>query len=142
MPDILTIGALAARAGVTADTIRYYERLALLPRPARSAAGYRQYPPAAVNRLQLIRNAQQFGFSLRQIAGFLRVRDAGGKPCHDVRAAAERVLAEIDRQIAGLIRTRRRMRHTLRIWDGKLAATPAGRRALLLETPPWRVTQV
>lgn len=136
MPDIMTIGALAARAGVSADTIRYYERLGLLPTPMRTAAGYRQYQPAAVNRLALVRNAQQFGFSLQQIAGFLQVRDAGGRPCHDVRAAAQRVLDAVDRQIAELIRTRRRMRRMLRIWDGKLAATPAERHARLLETLP------
>jgi DNA-binding transcriptional MerR regulator len=136
MPDILTIGALAARAGVSADTIRYYERLGLLPKPIRTAAGYRQYQPAAVNRLALIRNAQRFGFSLRQIGGFLQVRDAGGRPCHDVRAAAQRVLDAVDHQIAELNKTRKRMRHTLRIWDGKLAATPAEHRARLLETWP------
>jgi DNA-binding transcriptional MerR regulator len=137
--NLLTIGALAALAGVTADTIRYYERLGLLPKPLRTAAGYRQYQASAVNRLTLIRNARQFGFSLHQIADFLRVRDAGGRPCHDVRAAAQCLLDAVDRQIAELIQTRAHMRRTLRIWDGKLAATPAGRPARLLDTLPAEV---
>jgi len=66
----------------------------------------------AVNRLTLIRNAQRFGFSLREIAEFLRVRNAGGKPCHDVRQAAEQMLHAVDSQIREVIATRRRMRKT------------------------------
>jgi DNA-binding transcriptional MerR regulator len=132
MPS-LTIGRVARLADVSVDTIRYYERIGLLPKPARTAAGYRVYAPAAVNRLTLIRSAQRFGFPLRAIGGFLRVREAGGAPCHDVRAAAERLLDAVDRQIADLTATRRRMRATLRSWDKMLARTPAGRRAHLLE---------
>ena len=134
MGHLLTIGKIAALAGVSADTIRYYERLGLLPKALRSAAGYRQYPDGAVTRLALVRNAQQFGFSLRDIAGFLRVREAGGKPCRDVRAAAQRLLDAADQQIADLRNARRRMQETLRTWDRRLAATPADRPARLLET--------
>src|SRR5262245_29012580 len=110
MASLLTIGKVARLAGVTVDTIRYYERLGLLPAPARTPSGYRLYQPAIVNRLALIRNAQRFGFPLRAIAEFLRVRECGGTPCHDVRAAAQRMLEAVDRQIADLVATRRRMR--------------------------------
>jgi DNA-binding transcriptional MerR regulator len=134
MGEMLTIGKVAGLAAVSPDTIRYYERLGLLPKPARTPAGYRQYSDAVVNRLTLVRNAQRFGFSLREIAGFLRVREAGGKPCHDVRAAAQRMLAAIDQQIDTLEETRREMRRTLRTWDQQLARTPANRPARLLET--------
>jgi DNA-binding transcriptional MerR regulator len=130
----LSIGRVAATSGVTADTIRYYERLGLLPPPARTAAGYRQYSEGVVHRLSLIRNAQRFGFSLAAIRGFLRVREAGGTPCREVRAAAQRMLDAIDTQIAELLSTRTRMRHTLRAWDRTLDETPAGQRAHLLET--------
>ena len=130
----LSIGRVAATSGVTADTIRYYERVGLLPPPARTTAGYRQYSEGVVHRLSLIRNAQRFGFSLAAIRGFLRVREAGGTPCHEVRAAAQRMLDAIDGQIAELLSTRTRMRHTLRAWDRTLVETPAGQRAHLLET--------
>jgi MerR family transcriptional regulator, copper efflux regulator len=130
----LTIGKVAAVAGVSADTIRYYERLGLLPKALRSAAGYRLYPEGVVTRLALVRNAQHFGFSLREIAGFLRIREAGGKPCRDVRAAAQRMLDAADQQIADLLATRERMQDTLRTWDQRLSATPADRPARLLET--------
>jgi DNA-binding transcriptional MerR regulator len=134
MGDRLTIGQVAQLTGVTRDTIRYYERLGLLPRPVRTPAGYRQFPATAVNRLALVRNAQRFGFTLREIAGFLRVRDSGGKPCRDVRAAAQRRLDAVEQQIAELVAMRDRMSRTLENWDVTLARTPADLPARLLET--------
>jgi DNA-binding transcriptional MerR regulator len=89
-----------------------------------------------VNRLRLIRNAQRFGFALTEIAGFLRVREAGGAPCHAVRDAAERMLSAVDAQIVELQGTRRQMRRTLRQWTRTLAQTPPGRQARLLESLP------
>ena len=133
MERMLTIGRLAASTGVTVDTIRYYERIRLLPQPQRTSGGYRIYPRHMVNRVNVIRNAQQFGFSLDQLAAFLRVRDSGGRPCHDVRAAAGRILDAVDRQIGELVAARTRMRRTLRDWDIALASTPANRPAYLLE---------
>jgi DNA-binding transcriptional MerR regulator len=133
MRDLMTIGKAAALAGVSVDTIRYYERLGLFPKPTRTRAGYRVYSPAIVNRLTPVRNAQRFGFSLREIAGFLRVRDAGGTPCRTVRAAAERMLEAIEQQIADLAARREEMRKTLRGWDRRLEATPAGSPGRLLE---------
>jgi len=138
MDRTLTIGQLAAASGVSVDTIRYYERIRLLPKPHRTPAGYRVYAPPAVKRLQVIRTAQQFGFSLGELAAFLRVRDSGGTPCRDVRAAAQRILDAVDRQIRELAAARARMRRTLQDWDAALAATPPGSRAHLLErlAPP------
>jgi DNA-binding transcriptional MerR regulator len=133
MSKLLAIGAIARAAGVTPDTIRYYERLGLLPTPARTAAGYRQYSEGVLNRLSVVRNAQQFGFSLREIAGFLRVRDRGGKPCQEVRAAAQRMLDAMAQQIVALQSARTRMRETLRAWDRTLERTPGDRPARLLE---------
>jgi DNA-binding transcriptional MerR regulator len=134
MSGLLTIGKFARIAGVSVDTIRYYERLGLLPKVARTAAGYRQYSEGVATRLALVRNAQRFGFSLREIAGFMRVREAGGKPCRDVRVAAQRMLQAVDQQIDDLKATRQRMVETLREWDHKLAGTPDDTPARLLET--------
>jgi len=129
----LTIGAVARLAGVTPDTIRYYERLGLIPRPLRTPAGYRQYGNGIVDRLTVIRNAQRFGFSLKELAAFLHIRESGGTPCHQVRAAAQRILEAADLQITALVRARREMRRTLQAWDQRLAATPANQQARLLE---------
>jgi DNA-binding transcriptional MerR regulator len=133
MNAMMTIGRLAGSAQVTAGTIRYYERIGLLPKPGRTPAGYRQYPASVVHRLTLIRNAQQFGFSLRDIASFLRVRDDGGTPCQNVRRSAERMLAAVDTQIAELRARRRQMARTLKRWDERLVHTRTETRAYLLE---------
>ena len=133
MGALLSIGKVAAISGTTTDTIRYYERRGLLPKPTRTPGGYRQYPEGIVNRLSLVRNAQRFGFSLAEIAGFLRIREAGGRPCHDVRAAAQRTLNGVDAQIADLMSTRKRMQQTLRNWDRTLQRTPSNQQARLLD---------
>jgi len=130
---LLSIGEVAKGSGVSRDAIRYYERLGLLPKAARTAAGYRKYPQGVLGRLALVRNAQRFGFSLTEIAGFLRVRDGGGKPCHAVRAAGERMLKAVDKQIAELQSAREQMDATLQAWGRMLDRTPADRQAHLLE---------
>jgi DNA-binding transcriptional MerR regulator len=133
---LLRIGQVAQRAGVSTDTIRYYERLGLLPKPQRSPARYREYSENIVGRITLVRNAMRFGFSLSEIRGFLRVREAGGKPCHQVRQSAQAILDRVDQQIAELTATRETMRQTLMDWDARLAWTPAKQHARLLEALP------
>jgi len=135
MNGVMTIGQLAAATEVTPATIRYYEQLGLLPKPRRTPAGYREYSPTAVRRLAVIRNAQRFGFSLREIASFLRVRDAGGTPCRNVRDAAQQMLTGVEQQIADLTAKRDQMRQLLALWDARLRTLPADARAYLLEIP-------
>ena len=129
-----TIGEAAARAGISADTIRYYERIGVLPKPPRSDAGYRRYTDAHVGRMVFVGRAARFGFPLRQLAGFLKSREKGHAPCHSVRAAGGRLLENIDRQIAELTAARKEMATTLTDWDRRLAATPPGSPARLLES--------
>jgi len=66
---------LADASGVSADTVRHYERLGLLPRTVRTAAGYRRFPPESVDRVRLIQRALTVGFSLRELAAILERRD-------------------------------------------------------------------
>jgi MerR family copper efflux transcriptional regulator len=131
--SFLRIGQLAARAGLSADSIRHYERLGLLPAPDRTDGGYRLFPPAAVERVQLIRSAVRVGFSLRQLAAFLGERQAGGAPCQRVRDAAARILASVDDQIAELQTTKASLRVMLQDWDERLARTPTNQPARLLD---------
>ena len=130
---LLRIGELAERAGVSADSVRHYERLGLLPAAARTVGGYRLFPPAAVDRVQLIRSAVRVGFSLRQLAAFLGERQAGGAPCRKVRDAAERILSGVDAQIAELHATRDAVTAMVRDWDERLARTPPNQPARLLD---------
>lgn len=79
----MTVAGLARAAGSTPDTVRYYERLGLLPEPPRTGAGYRRYGLEAVDRLKFIQGTQRLGLRLSDIAELLRVRDSGVCPCGD-----------------------------------------------------------
>ena len=70
----MRIGELALASGVSSDTIRYYERIGLMPRATRTPSGYREYPAGARNRIRVIRNAVQLGFPLQEIGNVLRIR--------------------------------------------------------------------
>jgi len=72
--DTLTIGQLAQDAQVKVDTVRYYERRGLIPKPPRGKSGYRQYSPDDVARIQFIRRAQELGFTLNEIGELLALR--------------------------------------------------------------------
>lgn len=128
----MRIGQLARATGVSRDTIRYYEKIGLLPRAARSESGYREYPSGAGNRIRVIRNAVQLGFPLIEIAKVLRVRDSGGAPCRQVRDYASGLVKQIDDRIAELTAEKRSMLTMIRAWDERLAGAP-GARANLLE---------
>ena len=95
----LTIGKLAKRAGVTIETIRYYQRKGLLDEPEKPANGYRQYPVDAIARIHFIKRAQQCGFTLKEILELLSM-DSGH--CQDVRKMAEQKYRQIDQQIKDL----------------------------------------
>ena len=127
-------GELARMAGVSTDTLRHYERLGLLARPQRTESGYRRYPPEALERVKMVRQALAVGFSLPELARFLRSREKGGVPCKEVRALAALKLREMDRQLEDLKAMRDRVRLMLKDWDARLASTPKGLRAGLLES--------
>ena len=80
----LTIGQVAAAAGVNIQTIRYYERRGLLATPRRTASGYRQYTGDAVNRIRFIKHAQELGFSLKEIQELLALRVRHAAACNPV----------------------------------------------------------
>lgn len=130
---VLSAGELAKAAGVSTDTLRHYERKGVLPRPRRAANGYRQYPPEALDRVRLVRRALAVGFTLDELARVLSVRDRGAAPCRQVRELAAAKLADIEERLARMIELRDELRSTLKEWDGRLAETPDGRRAGLLE---------
>jgi DNA-binding transcriptional MerR regulator len=98
----LTVSRLADQVGVSPDTVRYYERIGLLPEPDRSASGYRLYGDDAVQRLRLIKHAQRFGLRLEEVGELLQIRERGLCPCGHTRQLLERRVAELDDQIAAL----------------------------------------
>jgi DNA-binding transcriptional MerR regulator len=98
----MRIGELAATAGTTTKTLRFYEQLGLLPPTERAANGYRNYGTAALSRLDFIRRGRAAGLTLAQIREVIDIRDAGDAPCHHVQQLLAARLADIDRQIADL----------------------------------------
>lgn len=102
----MRIGELAAAAGTTPKTLRYYESVGLLPPPQRTLNGYRDYPEHVISRLDFIRRGQSAGLSLARIGEILRIRDDGQAPCAHVDTLLVTRLDEIDQQIADLLQLR------------------------------------
>lgn len=98
----MRIGELAERAGVEPTTIRYYERIGLMPAPARRDSGYRDYGEEAADRLAFIRAAQSVGLTLGEIRETLAFRDRGEAPCCHVAALIERNAAQLRQRISAL----------------------------------------
>lgn len=109
----LRIGGLAARANVSTDTLRFYERLGLLPPPARTPSGYRLYDEAAVDRLAFIAKGQALGLTLDEVREILRLTDRGTPPCDHVRQTLAARLADIDSRLAELQSLRVTLNRTL-----------------------------
>ena len=102
----LTVSKLAEQAGTSADTVRYYERIGLLPEADRSASGYRLYGDEAVERLRFIKRAQRFGLRLEAIGELLDVRRRGLCPCGHTRTLLQARVAELDEELSSLARLR------------------------------------
>lgn len=91
----MTIGELADRAGVGVETVRFYERKGLIRQPARPVHGYRTYSDELLQRLRFIRQAQELGFSLREVDELLAITTDPGSDCADLRDRAAAKLAEV-----------------------------------------------
>ena len=114
----LTTGAVAERAGVNIQTVRYYERRGLLPEPPRRSSGYRLYNADHVTRIRFIKRAQELGFTLDEVEELLSLRADPDADRADVRSRTLAKMREIEAKIADL----GRMRDTL----AALADTCAG----------------
>ena len=122
----MRIGVLAARAGLTTTTIRFYEDAGLLPAPPRTPAGYRDYPAQTLSRLAFVRNARAAGLTLAEIHGVLAIRDTGQAPCEHVTGLIDQHLAQVEQRMAELTRARsllRELKH--RAADADPAACPS-----------------
>ncbi|MFI1865464.1 heavy metal-responsive transcriptional regulator [Streptomyces jumonjinensis] len=108
----MRIGDLATASGLTTKTIRFYEQAGLLPAPPRTPGGYRDYPERTTARLAFIRDAQGAGLTLAEIRSVLALRDSGQAPCDHVTTLIDQHLADIERRLAELAKTRDAL-HTL-----------------------------
>lgn len=103
----LTIGALSRRTGVNIETIRYYERVGLVPKPPRSAGGHRLYADIHRQRLVFVRRARELGFSLDQIRTLLGLVGGHRLTCAEVKGVTERHIGEIRQKVKDLRRLER-----------------------------------
>ena len=100
----MRIGALSAQSGTLIETIRYYERIGLMPEPPRSASGYRQYRPEHLQRLRFLRRGRTLGFSIEQIRSLLALTIRRGRSCRSVQRIAEQHLEDVHQKISDLRR--------------------------------------
>ena len=98
----MKIGEIAHQAGVTVDTVRFYERVGVLPPPARTESGYRDYEPDTVERIQLTRELQRIGFTLTDAVDALAAHDAGGATCESEQWRLQAVLDRVEAKLAEL----------------------------------------
>jgi len=103
----LTIGALCKRTGVKIETIRFYERAGILPKPPRSAGGHRVYCEDHLKRLNFVCRSRKLGFSLAEVRGLLELVDGGRYTCSEVKDLTLDHLADVRRKIADLRRLER-----------------------------------
>src|SRR5438128_752925 len=121
----IAIGALSKHTGANIETIRYYERVGLLPVPSRSSGGYRLYSRDHLKRLNFVRRARVLGFSIGEVRTLLRLADERKRPCAEVRVVADAHLKEVRAKIADLRRMERVLKTTVaRCASGKRADCP------------------
>jgi MerR family transcriptional regulator, copper efflux regulator len=114
--DSLKVGAVAKAAGVGVQTLHYYERLGLLPKPERSATNYRLYSPETIRRVRFIKKAQMVGLTLEETRQILDLKDHGRAPCAKVAELGEKHFADIDARLAQLRAYRRALGRALGEW--------------------------
>ena len=131
----IAIGGLSKHTGANIETIRYYERVGLLPAPTRTPGGYRLYGSDHLKRLIFIRRARMLGFSIGEVRTLLRLADERKRPCAEVRVVAGAHLEDVRAKIADLRAMERVLRDTVaRCADGRRADCPLIE-ALYLEAP-------
>ncbi|AOE85175.1 MerR family transcriptional regulator [Pseudomonas sp. TCU-HL1] len=115
MTERLSIGRVAALAGVGVETVRYYQRQGLLEQPAKSVDGQRRYTPDQVKRLRFIKRAQSLGFTLAEVSSLLALAD--GRCCADVRSLAAHKAQLIEAKLTALAAMHRALNELIRQCD-------------------------
>jgi DNA-binding transcriptional MerR regulator len=105
----MKIGEVAGRAGVSVDTVRFYERVGVLPPPARTTSNYRDYRPETVERIQLTRELQAVGLTLSEVVDALAAHDTGDATCESERWRLQVALDRVDAKLAELQALRARI---------------------------------
>lgn len=119
----LKVGEVAKQAGVNLQTMRYYERRGLVPKPPRTGSNYRAYPPDTWLRVRFIQRAQHLGFTLAQIEELLSLRAVPQAQCADVRDRAQAKVRDIDEKLRTLQAMRKAFKKLIGQCSGEAPAT-------------------
>ena len=130
----LRSGSLAKATGVSPDTIRHYERIGVLPKAARTDAGYRVYPGSAVERVLVVQRALRIGFNLSELSEVLKTRDGGGAPCRRVFEIAQEKLVGVKANIKALRQTEKYLTQVLVDWEKKMRKAGPDQQSHLLHS--------
>ncbi len=131
--ETFAIGMLAKRADVNVQTVRYYERIGLLPQPSRTQSGYRRYTEDDLARLHFIRHAAGLGFTLTETKELLALRARRGTSCKTVRIRAEEKLRTIDQKLTELRKLRTAVARLVHMCAGDTAVEHCSILAVLAE---------
>ena len=124
-------GDLARATGCNLETIRYYEKIGIMPDPPRSAKGYRSYDEAHVKRLKFVMRSRDLGFSLEEVRGLLGLVDDKSRTCAEIQSIAEDHLTDVQAKVADLQRIERVLSDTVARCTGDAAPECAVIDALL-----------
>ena len=113
-----SIGDLSRVTGTKVETIRYYERIGLMPQPERTTGNYRAYDKGQLDRLSFIRRCRDLGFSLDQVRALLSLSDDQERDCAGIDSIAQEHLLEVDRKLADLTALRRELKAVIDSCDG------------------------
>jgi MerR family mercuric resistance operon transcriptional regulator len=113
-------GSLSKKTGVNSETIRYYEKINLIPAPGRSENGYRVYNVAHLKRLSFIKRCRELGFTLKEIAALLALVDGGNYTCAEIRDHTVTHLKEVDDKIRDLRKMQRTLKQMVSECEGGL----------------------
>jgi len=121
---MFTIGKASEQSGVNIETIRYYEREGIVPKPGRSAGGRRLYSSEEIAKLRFVRRCRDLGFPISIIQTFLSLTMQSDRSCGEVKAIAENHLSEITAKIENLMRLREALLSLSKNCDDGTAACP------------------
>jgi len=116
---IYSIGQVAKQAGVSVETIRYYEKEGLIEEPERKESGYRQYKGDAIARLSFIQQAKELGFSLKEIGELMSIKSDTNTVCSDVKQLAQEKLDDVECKIKMLQRMRKSVKKLIDVCPGQ-----------------------
>jgi len=122
--SLYRIGDVRKKTGLTADTLRYYEKIKLLPRVSRNASGIREYDDKDISRLKFIQRAQKMNFSLSEISDLLKMRENPQKVRDEVRQLTADKLLEVDEHLQSLTTLRSELQLLLNLCQGSKEGCP------------------